>query len=185
MINDLLRETEQRMRKAMDALEADYRSVRTGRASPALLDRVMVSYYGTSTPLKQLAVISVPEPHLLLVRPYDANSLGDIERGILQADLGLNPNNDGRVIRLPIPRLTEERRRDLMKVVNRRLEESKVALRNIRRDSLEDLREFESEGLISEDDLDRGKDRLQDLTDLYTEKADDIAARKEKEVMEV
>ncbi|MGC9397884.1 MAG: ribosome recycling factor [Anaerolineae bacterium] len=185
MINDLLRETEQRMLKALEALEMDYRTIRTGRASPALLDRVMVNYYGTPTPLKQLAVISVPEPHLLLVRPYDAGSLEEIEKGILQADLGLNPNNDGRVIRLPIPRLTEERRRELLKVVRRRLEEAKVALRNIRRDTLADLREFESEKLISEDELERGKERLQELTDLYTEKADDVAARKEKEVMEV
>jgi len=185
MINDILRETEQRMRKAMDSLETDYRSVRTGRASPALLDRVKVNYYGTQTPLKQLAVISVPEPHLLLVRPYDAGSLEDIEKGILQADLGLNPNNDGRVIRLPIPRLTEERRRDLTKVVKRRLEESKVALRNIRRDTLEDLREFESEKLISEDEFERAKERLQDLTDAYTEKIEAVAERKEKEIMEV
>lgn len=185
MINDILRETEQRMRKATSALEADYRSVRTGRASPALLDRVKVNYYGTQTPLKQLAVISVPEPHMLLVRPYDAGSLEDIEKGILQADLGLNPNNDGRVIRLPIPRLTEERRRDLTKVVRRRLEEAKVALRNIRRDALEDLREFESEKLISEDEFERGKDRLQELTDAYTEKIEEIAERKEKEIMEV
>jgi ribosome recycling factor len=185
MINDILRETEQRMRKAVDALEMDYRSVRTGRASPALLDRVMVNYYGTQTPLKQLAVISVPEPHLLLVRPYDPSSIEDIEKGILQADLGLNPNNDGRVIRLPIPRLTEERRRELTKVVKRRLEEAKVALRNVRRDTLEDLREFESEKLISEDEFERAKERLQELTDAYTEKIEEIAARKEKEIMEV
>jgi ribosome recycling factor len=185
MIKDLLRETDSRMSKTVEALEEDLRSLRTGRASPALLDKVMVDYYGVATPLKQLAVISAPEPQMLLVRPYDPSSITDIDRAILSADLGLNPNNDGRVIRIPIPRLTEERRRELVKVVKRRVEESKVALRNIRRDTLSDMREFESEKLISEDDLLRGQDRLQELTDDYTEKVESTGDRKEKEIMEI
>ncbi len=185
MIKDLLRETDSRMSKTVEALEEDLRSLRTGRASPALLDKVMVDYYGVATPLKQLAVISAPEPQMLLVRPYDPSSITDIDRAILSADLGLNPNNDGRVIRIPIPRLTEERRRELVKVVKRRVEESKVALRNIRRDTLNDMREFESEKLISEDELLRGQDRLQELTDDYTEKVEATGDRKEKEIMEI
>ena len=185
MIKDLLNETDSRMRKTVEALEEDLRSLRTGRASPALLDKVMVDYYGVATPLKQLAVISAPEPQMLLVRPYDPSSITDIDRAILSADLGLNPNNDGRIIRIPIPRLTEERRRELVKVLKRRVEESKVALRNIRRDTLSDMREFESEKLISEDELLRGQDRLQELTDDYTEKIEATGDRKEKEIMEI
>jgi len=185
MIKELLRETGNRMQKALQNLEADLKSVRTGRASPALLERVKVNYYGTATPLNQLAVISAPEPHLLVVRPYDPSSLGDIERGIQQADLGLNPNNDGRIIRVPIPRLTEERRRELVKQVNRRVEETKVTIRNIRRDALEELREYEDESLISEDDFTRARDQLQDVTDSYTEKAEEITERKEQDIMQV
>ena len=185
MIKELLRETGVRMQKGLQNLEADLKSVRTGRASPALLERVKVNYYGTATPLNQLAVISAPEPHLLVVRPYDPSSLGDIERGIQQADLGLNPNNDGNIIRVPIPRLTEERRRDLVKQVNRRVEETKVTIRNIRRDALEELREYEDEALISEDEFTRARDQLQDITDSYTEKAEEVAERKEKDIMQV
>jgi ribosome recycling factor len=185
MIKDLLKETDSRMRKTIEALEVDLRSLRTGRASPALLDKVTVDYYGVATPLKQLAVISAPEPQMLLVRPYDPSSIAEIDRAILSADLGLNPNNDGRVIRIPIPRLTEERRKELVKVVNRRVEESKVALRNIRRDTLNDIREFEDEKLISEDESLRAQDRLQELTDDYTEKVEEIGDRKEKEIMEI
>lgn len=185
MIKDLLQETEARMEKAVDALELDLRSVRTGRASPALIERVPVDYYGTPTPLNQLAVISAPEPNLLVVRPYDASSLGDIEKAIQQADLGLNPNNDGRLIRVPIPRLTEERRREMVKRVSRRVEEAKVAMRNIRRDALADMREYEDEGLISEDELTRGQDQLQELTDRYVEKVDEAGARKEQDIMEI
>jgi ribosome recycling factor len=185
MIKELLRETGVRMQKGLQNLEADLKSVRTGRASPALLERVKVNYYGTATPLNQLAVISAPEPHLLVVRPYDPSSLGDIERGIQQADLGLNPNNDGNLIRVPIPRLTEERRRDLVKQVNRRVEETKVTIRNIRRDALEELREYEDESLISEDEFTRARDQLQDITDSYTEKAEEVAERKEQDIMQV
>jgi len=184
MIRELLRETDAHMRKAIEVLEADLRTIRTGRASPTLVERVMVEYYGTPTPLNQLAVISAPEPHLLTIRPYDPDSLGDIERAFLTSELGLTPMNDGRIIRLPIPRLTEERRRELAKLVRQRVEEGKVALRNIRRDALEDLREFEKEKLVAEDDFYRGKDDLQELTDSYTEQMDEVSTRKQREVLE-
>lgn len=185
MIKELFRDIKDRMLKSVEALEADLRAIRTGRASPALVERVMVEYYGTPTPLKQLAVISAPEPQLLTIRPYDPGSMGDIERAIRKSELGLTPSNDGRIIRLPIPRLTEERRRELAKLVRRRVEEGKVALRNIRREALDDLREFEKEKLISEDDFYRGKDDLQDLTGRYTEQMDEIGDRKQREILEV
>jgi len=185
MINDLLRETEGRMNKAVEALEEEFRGLRTGRATPALIERVMVDYYGTPTPLKQLAVISAPEPQLLLVRPYDPGSLSAIEKAILQADLGFNPNNDGRVVRVPIPRLTEERRREMVKQVKRRVEEARVALRNVRRDALNDLRDFEEEKLISEDELKRAQEDLQKLTDQMIKQVDELGERKEQELMEV
>lgn len=184
MDQELLRETEKRMHSALEALKSDLRTIRTGRASPALLERVMVDYYGQSTPLNQLAVISAPEPSLLVVRPYDPESLEEIERAILKSDVGLTPSNDGRIIRLPIPRLTEERRKELAKMVRQRVEEGKVTLRNIRRGALEDLREFEKEKLISEDDFYRAKDKLQKLIDSYTEKMEEISARKQREIME-
>jgi ribosome recycling factor len=185
MLKDLIQEVESRMNKTVESLEEDLRSVRTGRASPALVDRVTVDYYGVPTALNQLAVISAPEPQLLLIRPFDPSSLPAIEKGIQQADLGLNPNNDGRVIRLPIPRLTEERRRELTKVVKRRVEESKVALRNIRRDALEDMRSFKEEKLISEDEMEQGQEMLQKVTDRYTEKVEQVGTRKEQEIMEI
>ncbi|HOU14532.1 MAG TPA: ribosome recycling factor [Anaerolineae bacterium] len=185
MIKELMSETEERMDKTVESLEEDFKSVRTGRASPALVERVTVEYYGMPTPLNQLAAISAPEPQMLLIRPYDPSSITAIEKGILQADLGLNPGNDGRVIRVPIPRLTEERRRELVKVVKRRVEEGKVALRNIRRDALEELREYENEKLISEDDRKRGQDELQKLIDRFTAKVDESGARKEQDIMEI
>jgi len=184
MIGELLRDVEERMHKTVQVLEADLRTIRTGRASPALVERVMVEYYGTPTPLKQLAVIAAPEPQLLTIRPYDPGSLGDIERAILRSELGLTPTNDGRIIRLPIPRLTEERRQELAKLVRQRVEEGKVALRNIRRETLDDLREFEREKLIPEDDFYRGKDDLQDLIDRYTKQMDEVSARKQQEILE-
>jgi ribosome recycling factor len=184
MIKDLLKETRARMGKTVEALEVDLRSVRTGRASPALVERVMVDYYGTSTPLNQLAVIAVPEPQLITVRPFDPGSLADIERGILKSEVGLTPSNDGRIIRLPIPRLSEERRKELAKFVRQRVEEAKVALRNIRREALDDLREFQNEKLISEDDFYRGKDGLQDLIDEKTKEVDGVSERKQREILE-
>lgn len=185
MIKDLLHETEDKMKKAIEALEADLRTVRTGRATPALVERVMVQYYGTPTPLEQLATISAPEPQLLTIRAYDPASLKDIERAILASELGLTPNNDGKLIRLVIPRLTQERRTELIKVVHKRLEEARVSVRNIRREAMNDLKDFEKDKLVSEDEADRGRDDLQELTDRYVKKVDESGARKEKEIAEV
>jgi ribosome recycling factor len=184
MIKELLGETEDRMKKTIEALEAKLRTIRTGRASPALVEQVMVDYYGTPTPLQQLAVISAPEPQLLTIRPYDPGSLGDIERAILKSELGLTPSNDGKIIRLPIPRLTEERRQELAKIVRQRIEEGKVALRNIRREALDDMRDFEKEKIISEDEFYGGKDDLQELTDEYSKQMDEISDRKQQEILE-
>ncbi len=185
MIKDTLKEAETRMKGAIQVLEDDLAGIRTGRASPVLLERLQVEYYGMPTPLVQLASISVPEPRQLLVRPFDAATLKTIERAILASDLGLTPNNDGKVIRLNLPPLTEERRRDLVKVVNSRAEEARVAVRNVRRDLLRDLREFEQEKLISEDDLKTGEEELQKLTDQMIKQVDAVAERKQKEIMEV
>lgn len=185
MVRELLRDAESRMRGAITSLESDLAAFRTGRASPHILDRIIVEMYGVDMPLPQMAVISVPEPQQLAIRPYDANAISAIERAILKSDLGIMPNNDGKIIRLNIPRLTEERRRDLQRLVGRRTEEAKIAIRNVRRDALQDLRDFEKEKLITEDDLRRGQDDLQDLTNKYTSDVDDIGERKEAEIMEV
>ena len=185
MIKDLLGETEVHMREAVQAMERDLRAIRTGRASPALVEQVMVNYYDTPTPLRQLAVISAPEPQLLVVRPYDPTSLAEIERAILKSELGLTPSNDGKIIRLPIPRLTEERRQEMAKLVRQRVEEGKVALRNVRRSALDDMRDFEKEKLVSEDDFYRGKEELQDLTDRYAKQMDEVSGRKQQEILEV
>jgi ribosome recycling factor len=185
MIRELLHETESRMRGAVASLESDLAAFRTGRASPHLLDRIIVEMYGVEMPLNQMAVVSVPEPQQIAIRPYDANSISAIEKAIMKSDLGIMPNNDGKIIRLNIPRLTEERRRDLSKMVGKRVEEAKVAVRNVRRDALNDIREFEKEKLISEDDLHRGQDDLQELTDKYTKQIDEIGEDKEAELMEV
>jgi ribosome recycling factor len=185
MLNDVYREAETRMKGAVQALEEDLGGIRTGRATPALVERLPVEYYGNPTPLIQLASISVPEPRTLLIRPFDAGSLRNIERGILSSDLGLTPNNDGKSIRLNLPPLTEERRQDLVKVVHTRLEEARVAARNVRRDIIKDLRDFENEKLISEDDLKRGEEQLQTITDHYIDEINGIGERKEKEILEV
>lgn len=185
MIKETLKEADIRMKGAIQALEEDLSGIRTGRATPALVDRLQVEYYGAPTPLRQLATISVPEPRALLIRPFDATTLRAIERGILASDLGLTPNNDGKVIRLNLPALTEERRRDLVKLVHGRLEDGRVAVRNIRRDLMRDLREFEKEKLITEDDLKRGEEELQNLTDRFVEQIEAVGDVKEKEIMEV
>jgi len=185
MIDDLLHELKARMEKSTEALHDDLIAIRTGRASPALVERLPIEYYGSVTPLNQLASIAVPEPRLLVIRPWDPSSLAEIERALLKSDLGLTPMNDGKLIRLNIPRLTEERRRDLVKVVARRVEEARVAIRNLRRDSLTDLKDFEKEKLISEDDLYQGKEKVQELTDQFIEKVDEMGKRKEAEVMEI
>ena len=185
MIKDAQREAEFKMKSSIQALEEDLSRVRTGRASPAIVEGLMVEYYGTPTKLIQLATITVPEPRQLLIKPFDATSVKDIERAIISSDLNLNPMNDGKSIRLSLPALTEERRRDLTKVVNNRAEEAKVAVRNIRRDFIKDLREFENEKMISEDDLERGEKFAQELTNKYTEEVEKCETKKEKEVMEV
>ena len=185
MVKESLTDAEERMKGAITALENDLAAIRTGRASPALIERLPVEYYGTPTPLQQLATISAPEPRLLTVKPFDPGSLKDIERAILASELGLTPNNDGKLIRLNIPPLTEERRKEFIKVGHHRLEEARVAVRNIRRSSHDDMREFEKEKLISEDDLKRGETDLQKLTDKYVEKIEELGKRKEVEIKEI
>ncbi len=185
MIKDILREAVERMQSALDSLEEDLSAIRTGRASPGLVEKLPVDYYGTHTPMIQLASISVPEPRQLLIRPFDPASLKDIERAILVSDLGLTPNSDGKTIRLSLPQLTEERRHELVKVVHNRMEETRVKIRNIRRDLIRDLRDFEKEGLISEDNQERGEKELQDITDKINDKVEEVGTKKEKEIMEV
>lgn len=185
MVEDCLKDAKARMKKAVEALREDLMSIRTGRASPALVERLRVDYYGTPTPLNQLAAISTPEARLLVIRPWDPNVIDEIEKAILKSELGLTPNNDGVVIRLPIPRLTEERRRDLSKVVGRRVEEGHVAVRNIRRDVQEDLRALEKEKLITKDELHKGREKLQELHDKYIDQMDEIGKAKQQEILEV
>jgi len=185
MIKDALREAAERMQTALELLEEDLSTIRTGRASPSLVERMPVEYYGMNTPLIQLASISVPEPRQLLIRPFDPATLKNIDRAILASDLGLTPNNDGKVIRLTMPQLTEERRYELVRVVHNRMEETRVKIRNVRRDIIRDLREFEKEGLISEDDQERGEKELQELTDKFNDKVQEVGDKKEKEIMEV
>ncbi len=185
MINDILNEAEEKMKASQKALEDDLSAIRTGRASPTLVEKILVEYYGAPTPLMQLASISVPEPRQLLIKPFDISSLKDIERAIQTSDLGLTPNNDGKQIRLSLPVLTEDRRRDLVKVVKARVEEARVSVRNARRDLIKDIRDFESEKMISENDLKRGEDEIQKLTDKHVENIDSIGDEKEEEVMEV
>ncbi len=185
MEQDVLREAESHMKKAIEALRHQLMTIRTGRASPGLVEHLPVEAYETTMPLNQLAGVSVPEARLIVIQPYDVSTLRAIEKAIQHSDLGLNPNNDGRVIRLNIPPLTEERRRELVKQVRTRVEEVKVSLRNHRRDAINDLRQFEQEKLISEDDLHRTQDKLQDLTDRYSKELDRVGAEKEAEVLEV
>lgn len=185
MIADMLKESEANMKASIQALEDDLAAIRTGRASPALIEKLPVEYYGQPAPLMQLASISVPEPRSLLIKPFDAASLGDIERAIQVSDLGLTPNNDGKAIRLNLPALTEDRRKELVKVVGHRLEEARVSVRNTRRDSIKDMRDFEQEKMISETDLKRGEEDAQKLTDDYIKNINEIGERKETEIMEV
>ena len=185
MIKDILTDAEHRMRSAIQVLHDDLAAIRTGRASPALVEKLPIEYYGTPTPLMQLASIGVPEPRTLMIKPFDATTLKAIEKAIQSSDLGLNPNNDGKVIHLNLPPLTEERRRDLVKHVHHRLEEARIAIRNIRRDSHNDMRDFEKEKLISEDELERGEEDLQKLTDKYIEEIAQQGKTKEAEIMEV
>jgi ribosome recycling factor len=183
MINDLLAEATQRMQQAVEHVASEFGTVRSGRANPQLLHRINVEYYGSPTPLQQLASISVPEPRLLVVQPFDKSTVNDIERAIQQADLGLNPTNDGSVIRIAFPALTEERRKELTRVVRHMAEEGKVSVRNVRRSTKSDMEELHGE--ISDDDIRRGEDELQKLTDRFTERIDEILGNKEQELLEV
>jgi ribosome recycling factor len=185
LIDELLQDAREHMDKSVEATRGKFGSVRTGRASPALLDRVSVDYYGSQTPLKQLATINAPEARLLTVQPYDKGSIKAIERGILESDIGLTPNNDGAIIRLQIPELTEERRKELVKVVRGIAEEGRVAIRNIRRDVMHDLRELRDAGEAGQDDEHRAEELLQKLTDQKISDLDGILKSKEEEILEV
>ena len=183
MISDLLTEAEHKMEQAAEHVASEFSTVRTGRANPQLLQRIAVDYYGSPTPLQQLASISVPEPRMLVVQPYDKSTVGDIERALQTSDLGLNPTNDGNVIRIAFPPLTEERRKDLIKLVRNMAEEGRVSVRNVRRHSKSDMESMHGE--ISDDDIRRGEEELQKLTDRYVEKIDRLLAHKEEELLEV
>jgi ribosome recycling factor len=185
MIKETIAESDQRMKSTIQALEDDLSTIRTGRASPALVEHMPVDYYGAPTPLMQLASISVPEARVLMIKPFDPSTVKTIEKAILASELGLTPNNDGKVIRLNLPMLTEQRRKDLAKQVHTRLEEARVSARNIRRDVMKDLKEFEKEKLISEDELKHAESEMQKLTDKTIEMVDLVGAKKEKEIMEV
>lgn len=185
MIDDVLEEAELAMELSIEALQSDYTAMRTGRASTGIVEKLMVDYYGQPTSLKQLALLSVPEPQLISIKPYDASAMKDIEKAIMESDIGLTPNNDGKIIRLQIPSLTEERRRDLSKTANKRAEEAKISIRNARRDALNALKNFEKEKEITEDDHRDGRDSVQKLTDKFTTKVDDAWQAKNKDIMDV
>jgi ribosome recycling factor len=185
MIDDLLKDAREHMDKSVDATRTKFGSVRTGRASPVLLDRINVDYYGAVTPLKQLATVAAPEARLLTVQPYDKSSIKNIERAILESDIGLTPNNDGAIIRLQVPELTEERRKQLVKVVRGLAEEGRVAIRNIRRDVMHDLRELRDAGEAGSDDEHRAEEALQKLTDEKIKELDAVLKAKEEEILEV
>ncbi|MEM7335163.1 MAG: ribosome recycling factor [Chloroflexota bacterium] len=185
MVNEFLEDAESRMKGAITSLNDDLNGFRTGRASPALVEKLPVEMYGSEMPLYQMASISVPEASQIAIKPYDANAIPAIERALMKSDIGIMPNNDGKLIRLNIPRLTEERRRDLTKLVGKRIEEGKVAVRNVRRDVLNDLRDLQKESEITEDDLKKGQDDLQGLTDKFVKQIDDIGKDKNAEIMEV
>src|SRR3989440_11622439 len=184
-IDDLIADGPRRMEKSVGAAQHEFATLRTGRATPALLDRIQIDYYGTQTPLKQLATINAPEPRMLTIQPFDPSSVGTIERAIQESDLGLTPSNDGKTIRLPIPQLTEERRKELVKVVRHLAEEGRVAVRNIRRDVMHDLKELVREGDVGDDEERRAEDRLQKMTDEHVERIGDLLKHKEEEIMEV
>jgi len=184
-IDDFLADAKRRMDRSIEATHQEFNSIRTGRASPGLLDRIAIDYYGTPTPLKTLASIAAPEPRMLTVQPFDPGSMKSIERAIQESDLGLTPSNDGKLIRLPIPALTEERRKELVKVVRRVGEEGKVAIRNVRRDVLHHLRELVTKGEVGDDEERRAEQQVQKLTDEHTKSIDDLLKLKEAEIMEV
>ena len=185
MVDDLIGDAERRMQKAVEALKQDISTIRTGRASSALIERITVDYYGAPTPINQVASISIPEARLLVIQPWDRKLLTDIEKAIQKSDLGINPNNDGQVIRLAIPPLNEERRREMVKTFHKKLDEHKVAVRNVRRDTHDMFRDREKKKEISEDELKRRTERLQKLTDRYIDEMDKVGKTKEQEILEV
>jgi ribosome recycling factor len=185
MIDELVQDANRRMDKSVESAAHEFNTVRTGRASAALLDRIKIDYYGTETPLKQLATINVPEPRLLTIQPYDPGSIKAIERAIQESDLGLTPSNDGKIVRLPIPQLTEERRKELVKIVRHLAEEGRVAVRNVRRDVMHDLKELVRDGEVGDDEERRAEERVQKLTDEHVGKIEELLKKKEAEIMEV
>ena len=181
----LFAKTKERMEKCLDSLERDFSTIRAGRANPNVLNNVMVDYYGTPTPVGQMAAVSVPEPRLLVIQPWDASTLKDIEKAINVADIGINPQNDGKVIRLAFPQLTEEHRKNLVKDVAKRGEEAKVAVRNVRRDAMDDLKKMKKDNAITEDDLKDGEKKMQDITDKYINQVEDMTKKKEDEILSI
>ncbi len=184
-MNELIKITEEKMNKSIDALEREYKSIRAGRANAAVLDRVNVDYYGVPTPVQQMAAVSVPEPRTLLITPWDKTTLKDIEKAILTSEIGINPQNDGTCIRLNFPPLTEERRKDIVKDIRKKGEDSKVAVRNQRRDALDKLKALKKNNAITEDDESNGEKKIQNLTDKFCKEIDELATIKEKEIMEI
>ena len=184
-MNELIKNTEEKMIKTIGVLDRDYKSIRAGRANVSVLDRITVDYYGSPTPIQQMAAVSVPEPRILMIQPWDASTLKDIEKAILVSDIGINPQNDGRVIRLSFPPLTEERRKEIVKEVKKVAEENKVAIRNTRRDALEKLKGLKKDNTITEDDEATGEKKIQNLTDKYCKEIDNLAAAKVKEILEI
>lgn len=181
----LFAKTKERMEKCLDSLERDFSTIRAGRANPNVLNNVMVDYYGTPTPVVQMAAVSVPEPRLLVIQPWDASTLKDIEKAINVADIGINPQNDGKVIRLAFPQLTEEHRKNLVKDVAKRGEEAKVAVRNVRRDAMDDLKKMKKDNAITEDDLKDGEKKMQDITDKYIKQVEEMTKKKEDEILSI
>lgn len=185
MTKELIKEAENNMKKTIEVVKKEFASLRAGRATPALLDKILVNYYGTPTPVNQLANISVPEARLLVIQPWDKSSLPEIERAILKSDLGITPASDGTVIRLAIPQLTRERRTELMKVIKKKAEEGRVAVRNVRRDTNDHLKALQKDGKVSEDELKRSQDEVQKLTDRFIKEVDGLLSTKEQEIMQV
>lgn len=184
-MNELLKNTEEKMNKTIAVLERDYKSVRAGRANASVLDRITVDYYGVPTPIQQMAAVSIPEPRVLMIQPWDMSAMKDIEKAILISDIGINPQNDGRVIRLSFPPLTEERRKEIVKDVKKLAEDNKVAVRNTRRDALEKLKSLKKANTITEDDEANGEKKIQKLTDNACKEIDELCAAKEKEILEI
>lgn len=184
-MEQVFKKTSDKMEKCLDSLDRDYSTIRAGRANPNVLNNVVVDYYGTMTPLNQMAAISVPEPRMLVVQPWDASTLSDIEKAINIADIGINPQNDGKVIRLNFPQLTEEDRKVLVKDVSKRAEEAKVAIRNVRRDSMDDIKKLKKNNEITEDDQKYGEKELQNITDKYTKQVDEMEKKKETEILSI